>query len=149
MVQIRARLQQEVADGAFYEAQQTYKSTFVRLKSKGDTANAISIIQARRLLMAAAPAIKLALHIAALHDALWLPHAHPLYCLQRMQSRASVNHAAHMTWCAASSAPSGAVSSCITRRPAGAMHLSCFPAVPQAVLAQQLGIRCRMAFSSS
>lgn len=47
-MQIRARLAQEVADGAFYEAQQTYKSTFVRLKSKGDMSNAVNIVKVRR-----------------------------------------------------------------------------------------------------
>jgi hypothetical protein len=47
VVQIRSRLASEVESGAFYEAQQTYKSTFNRYKSKGDFQNAFSILQVR------------------------------------------------------------------------------------------------------
>lgn len=47
LVQIRSRLAQQVADGDFYEAQQTYKATFVRYRGKQDLVNAFNILQVR------------------------------------------------------------------------------------------------------
>jgi hypothetical protein len=44
-VQIRSRLASQVGAGDFYEAQQTYKATFARYKSKGAYPNAYSILQ--------------------------------------------------------------------------------------------------------
>lgn len=46
-VQIRLRLQQEVENGAHYEAQQTYKATFYRYSGKSAHADAQALLRVR------------------------------------------------------------------------------------------------------
>lgn len=46
-VQIRLRLQDEVHQGFYYEAQQTYKATFYRYAAKGGYEDAFSLLRVR------------------------------------------------------------------------------------------------------
>jgi hypothetical protein len=46
-LQIKLRLQEEVANGAYYEAQQTYKATFYRYSSKNSHADAQDLLLVR------------------------------------------------------------------------------------------------------